>query len=198
MKSLIGLMVLGLFISTSFRNAMGCEEHVNLESNAGSLPANSVYHLDSKWVNENNKSISLGHFSGRPRLVAMVYTKCQTACPLLVHDIKSILKEIPAAKRQELHVDLFSFESKSESAETLKKFKSKYKLDKSWSAYASSEDSVTELAAALGIQYKKLPSGEYIHSNVIFLLDKNGEVIAKQEGLAQDSANFVKKVLMSL
>ena len=80
----------------------------------------------------------------------------------------------------------------------MQSLKSKYKLNDSWSIYSGPANAVSELAAALGVQYKRLPSGEYIHSNIIFFLNKNGEVIAKHEGLNRDASEFIKKIQSSL
>jgi protein SCO1/2 len=43
-----------------------------------------------------------------------------------------------------------------------------------------------EMAALLGIRYKKLPDGEFAHSNVITLLNPEGEIVHQQIGLGQE------------
>ncbi len=171
-----------------------CEKHNSQNAESTSLPSNSLYHMNSKWTNQDNGTVLLSEFAGRPRLIAMVYTKCSTACPLLVRDIKSMTSKIPKVLFDKLTVDLFSFDSDSENSKSLQSFKEKYKLTESWSTYFGPKGSVSELAAALGIQYKKLPSGEYIHSNVVFFINENGEVIAKHEGLGRDVSEFIKKI----
>ncbi len=175
-----------------------CEKHKDQSAETSSLPSSSLYHMESKWVNQGNSTLRLNELAGKPRLVAMVYTKCKTACPLLVRDIKSITSKISKPHVDKLNIDLFSFDSENENSQSLSSFKEKYKLDKSWSAYSGSKDSVAELAAALGIQYKKLPSGEYIHANVVFLLNEKGEVVAKHEGLGRNVDEFIKKIESAL
>ena len=171
-----------------------CEKHNGQAIESSSLPGNSLYHINSKWINQDNSTVHLNEFAGKPRLIAMVYTKCTTACPLLVRDIKSMTSKIPKALADKINIDLFSFDSESENSKSLQSFKEKYKLGESWSAYSGSKGSVSELAAALGIQYKKLPSGDYIHSNVVFFINENGEVVAKHEGLGRDVSEFIKKI----
>lgn len=175
-----------------------CEMHQGEVAQSLALPSGSLYHLNSHWINHENKIFHLKNFVGKPRLIAMVYTKCQTACPLLVADIKSITARIPKAQADKLNVELFSFDSESENPESLQAFKVKYKLNDRWSAYSSSKENVAELAAALGIQYKKLPSGDYIHSNLVFFINEKGEVIAKQEGLGRSVDEFIKKIQNAL
>lgn len=174
-----------------------CEKHNHPIIESKDLPGDSLYQLNSKWVNQQNKPIHLPQLAGKPRIVAMVYTKCQTACPLLVQDIKKVMARLPENLASALHVDLFSFDD-NENHRTLQSFRAKYSLPDTWSAYAGTRNDVAELAAALGIQYKKVASGDYIHSNVIFFINEKGEVVAKHEGLGRDSEEFAKKIHASL
>lgn len=193
MKQVLKIIIMitlltGASSSISFAND---EHHAKKE---GALPEGSIYNLKSEWQNENSSKVPLADLVGKPRLIAMVYTKCQTACPLIVRDIREIFKKIPEEKRNEIRVDLFSFDSKNENAKTLSDFKTKYKLDSQWSVYAGSKKSVSEMAAVLGVQYKELPTGEFAHSNVLFFVNKDGEIIAKHEGLGKDPAAFLTAI----
>lgn len=190
LKILLMIILFNGFIRTS--NA--CEKHRNLEVKTTELPSGSLYHLSSQWSDQESRVLQLSELAGRSRLIAMVYTKCRTACPLLVQDIKSMMLKVSKEHAKDLHVDLFSFDSEGESSKSLQAFKEKFKLNENWSIYSGSKNSVSELAAALGVQYKKLPSGEYIHSNVIFFVNEKGEVVAKHEGLGREASNFVKKI----
>lgn len=52
-----------------------------------------------------------------------------------------------------------------------------------WSLFFSSEKETLELAISLGIKYKKESDGNYIHSNLILLIDKNGVIKFQHPGL---------------
>jgi len=175
------------FVSAPFATG-ACEKHKHTVGQAkpSALPGGSLYHLDSEWTNQKNIKQKLAKLMGRPRLIAMVFTRCQTACPVLIHDLKSIATNIP--------VDLFSFDSQRETAGSMQDFIKKYNLDERWSVHTSSDSHVAVLAGALGVQYKKLSSGDYIHSNVIFLLNQNGEIVAKKEGLKSEDQAFLDAV----
>jgi protein SCO1/2 len=193
LKILVALVLCGMSVPSG-----ACEKHKDGASKSAALPGNSLYHMNSKWVNQEDTVVHLNDLVGKPRIVAMVYTKCQSACPLLIQDIKVMMSRIPKALVGKIQVDLFSFDSESENYQSLQNLKAKYKLNENWSAYSGSKGSVAELAAALGIQYKKLPSGEYIHSSVIFFINEKGEIVAKQEGLGRDADEFIKKIEGSL
>ena len=49
-------------------------------------------------------------------------------------------------------------------------------------------DDVLELAALLGVKYKRDARGQFAHSNVITVLDANGEIVSQQIGLNGDAA----------
>lgn len=193
-SKIVKIILLVLFLNGISESSNACEKHRVQDAKPLLLPSDSLYHLNSKWADQENSVIHLPQLAGRPRIVAMVYTKCQTACPLLVQDIKSMTSRIPKNLTGKLHIDLFSFDSDSENSKSLQSFRSKYKLDENWSAYSGSKNSVAELAGALGVHYKKLPSGDYVHSNVVFLINENGEVVAKHEGLGKDVTEFIKKI----
>ncbi len=52
-----------------------------------------------------------------------------------------------------------------------------------WQLLHGGEGDVRELAAVLGVQYRKEESGAFAHSNIIFLINPDGEVVYKQAGL---------------
>lgn len=155
------------------------------------LPGASIFQLDSKWKNQKNGTVSLTDLKGKPRLMAMLYTRCETACPLIVEDVKKISKEINS---KEVDVTLVSIDSVKETPESLAAFAVKRKLPSDWTLLTSDADAVAELAAAVGFQFKRLDSGEYIHSNVIFFLNGQGEIVAKKEGLSSPREEFKKEI----
>jgi protein SCO1/2 len=46
-----------------------------------------------------------------------------------------------------------------------------------------------ELAVLLGIKYRKEPQGGFAHSNLITVLNKQGEIVHRQVGLQQSVAD---------
>lgn len=171
------------------------EGHHEEEELKSTMPESgmSLYQFDSKWTNKDGKELELKSLKGVPRIAAMLYTRCTTACPLIVDEILMVLKKLPEKSRN-ISVTLFSFDSEHETTDTMKEFLKKRNLPPNWQVYKSDASTVAELAAALGVRYKKLKGGEYIHSNTIYLLNEKGEVIAQKEGLNTSNAEFVKAV----
>jgi protein SCO1 len=186
------LFIIALAVSnyTLKWTANACEhhKHENLTSKNAELPGGSIYHLQSRWTNQNGETRKLSDLAGKPRLVAMVFTRCKTACPVIVQNIRELESQVPGGQ---MHVDLFSFDSKRENQESLKKFAEEKKFDERWAVYTAKEFEVAELAGALGVQYKQLPSGDFVHANVIFLVNAKGEVVAKKEGFGATAPTFL-------
>ncbi|KYG62324.1 hypothetical protein AZI87_17525 [Bdellovibrio bacteriovorus] len=194
MKSIIVFLIFCSLNVFAHEDGHGHHGTETLES-ANPIPGSSLYQLDSSWVDSDGKKVLLKDLKGKPRLVAMLYTRCTTACPLLVEDLKKLISKLPARK-QSVSVTLFSFDSENETASTMKEFLQKKKVK--WQMLRGDSSDVAEVAAALGVRYKKLSSGEYVHSNVIYLLDAEGVMIAKKEGLKSDDSAFVKKIESAL
>ncbi len=162
------------------------------------LTGTSVLQLGSTWVNQKGEKVKLADLRGMGRLVVMLFTRCDTACPLIVEDLKEIAADIDSKQSKPTAVSLFSLDSIRETPESLLAFSVKRKLPLHWELLTSNADAVAELAASLGIRYKRLQNGDFIHSNVIYFLNKNGEVAAHKEGLKTLRAEFIKEIKKNL
>lgn len=146
----------------------------------------SLFNLDSVWTNQDGMKISLSILKGQPAILAMIYTSCESACPLIVEDMKKIEKQLPLNTQKKVRFALFSFDSARDTTARLKKYAKDRGLGPSWILARGSDKSVRELAAALGVQYKKSASGDFQHSDVITLLDHEGVIKKQQTGLGNN------------
>ena len=60
-----------------------------------------------------------------------------------------------------------------------------------WTLLRGGADDVRELAALLGINYQRDARGQFSHSNVITILNAEGEVAFQQPGLNKDSKETI-------
>lgn len=181
-----------LLVTPHFAHAHGAHQHEELATKPTQLSGSSLYQIESEWLNMKGEKLRLDALKGKPRLVAMAYTTCKTACPMIVQDMNHLAAKLPEGQRKNLGLTLFSFDPERDKPEALQKYATKMKLDPStWTLLTPSKPGdATELAAALGVQFKKLKDGEFIHSNVVYLLNGEGEVVAKKEGLKSESPAF--------
>lgn len=183
-----------LFILIFSQLSVAHEEHgPDLKAEAP-LSGASILQLESEWQNQKGERTKLASLRGSPRLVVMLFTRCDTACPLIVEDLKEIAKDVDAKRAAKIDVSIFSLDSFRETADSLLAFSLKRKLPSHWGLFTSNADAVAELAASLGVRYKRLPSGDFIHSNIIYFLNSNGEVVAQKEGIKSPRVEFVKKI----
>jgi protein SCO1/2 len=155
----------------------------------------SLYQLDSLWTTDEKRQIKLTQLSGRPQVVAMFFANCQVACPIIVNDLKRIEATLPAELRARVGFVLVSFDSKRDTPAALADYRRARKLPaERWALLRGSPDDVLELAALLGIKYKEDARGQFAHSNVITILNAQGEIVHQQIGLNQDVYETVRSI----
>lgn len=172
------------------------DHHEELHPQKGAYEE-TLFGVSGEWENQLGQTFKLQDLSGKPHLFAMLYTRCQTACPILVEDVKKVVTSLPP-DQQDLRVVLFSIDSESETKASLDEFYRAKKMPSSWTVARANSKDVATLAAVLGVNFKRLPDGEYVHSNSIFFVDSKGNLIAQQDGLNKVDPQFVKKIQSSL
>ena len=159
----------------------------------------SLYQVESKWTNDAGKQIELGKLRGKPQVVAMFFANCQYACPLIVSDMKRIEAALPEQLRTNVRFALVSFDTQRDTAEVLADYRRARDLPvERWTLLRGSADDVQELAALLGVSYKQDATGQFSHSNIITVLNANGEIVHQQIGLNQDIQETVRAIEKSM
>jgi protein SCO1/2 len=144
----------------------------------------SIYQLDSTWTSDANKKVKLGVLRNRPQVVAMFFASCQYTCPLTVSDLKNIEAALPENLRTNVGFALVSFDSLRDTPAALKAYRAKRELsNQNWTLLRGEPDDVRELAALLGVIYKQDSKGDFAHSNLITILNAEGEIVFQQAGI---------------
>ncbi len=160
-----------------------------------SYPGTSIYHLESEWTDQDGRSFKLSNLAGDVVVIAMVFTKCEYTCSRIISDLRSIEQQLNDDNRKLFKLALFSFDSERDSPEVLKAFAEKRQLDpKRWSLLHGQPESVSELAAVLGVKYKKSEKIGFSHSNIMTVLNQQGEIAFQLKGLNQDLKHITKIV----
>ena len=155
----------------------------------------SLYLLDSKWTSDVNREIKLGALRGRPQIMAMLFTQCEYACPILVEELKGIERGLPPELLGKVDFLLVSIDSKRDTPAELAAFRGKRQLARErWTLLRGGTDDVRELAALLGVNYTEDSRGQFAHSNVITLLNSDGEIAFQHAGLKQDPAPLIAAI----
>ena len=147
----------------------------------------SIYQTASKWTTDTGKRIKLGELKGKPQVVAMFFANCQYACPIIVNDMKRMEAALTADQRTNVGFTLVSFDAKRDTPAALAAYRLTHALPAgNWTLLHGEPDDVLELAALLGLQFKEKADGQFAHSNVITILNAQGEIVHQQIGLNQD------------
>lgn len=155
----------------------------------------SMFHFESEWKDQDSATFKLESLQGKPAVVSMLYTHCESACPLTISDMSRIQDGLSEKARKETRFVVFSLDSKRDTPARLKETAKKHKVDLStWKFVTADSDAVRELAAALGVKYKELKNGEYSHTNLISVLDAKGIIVHRQEGLKKDPKATIQTV----
>jgi protein SCO1/2 len=162
------------------------------------LSDRSLFQLDSSWTNDQSASLKLGALGGRPLVITMFFAKCEYACPVLVHDMKKVQAALPPEVRGKIGFVLVSFDTERDTPAALADYRKIHELPANWTLLRGAPDDVLELAALLGVKFKKDVRGQFAHSNILTVLNTGGEVTHQQIGLNQPPDETVKQLVQLL
>ncbi|HEY8051043.1 MAG TPA: SCO family protein [Ramlibacter sp.] len=163
-------------------------------AHAQGVPANSLYKLDAKLTDQDGRAFDFASLQGRPLLVSMFYSSCQMVCPMMFETLHNTLDALPAADRKDIRVLMVTFDPPRDSVAVLKETAAKRNCDSQWSLARTDDATTRKIAALLGIQYRKLSDGEFNHSTIITLLDREGRIVTKSGKLGPADPALVKRV----
>lgn len=203
---LIGIAVFTIFVGVAMSSIMNVKNPLSvtvasqeeklccagLKIDRGTVSENSIYQLESKWKNTDNQIVLLNSLMGKKEVLAMAYTNCAYACPLILNDMKKIESQL---KRNDVNYVLISIDPKRDTPEMLKAFAERNNLDlNKWHLLTGTEEGINELAAVLGFRYQKDSDGNFSHSNIINVLNEKGEISYQHFGLNRDVKDVLNKI----
>src|SRR5690554_610544 len=181
-------MVIGLIFSAQVAAA---EHHHHTHTHTPlamteSVSDDSLHQLPILWQDQRSQSLALNDFSGQAVIVTMIYANCQTACPVLVEDVKRIYHSLEDEHQADTRVLVVSFDAQRDTPEVLQNFAHNMGADRpGWHFVTGDQNDIRTIASVLGIRYREKSDGGFDHSNVIAVLNRRGEIVGRQEGLMQ-------------
>ncbi|MGB5855659.1 MAG: SCO family protein, partial [Oceanisphaera sp.] len=89
------------------------------------LPGDSVYQLTSQWQDRESNTIQLADLTGKKQIIALIYTDCITACPVIVADMKSIQDALTPAQQAKMGFVLVSLTPARDTPKIMRHFAKK-------------------------------------------------------------------------
>ena len=163
---------------------------------AGHCTDKSLYQVESKWTTDGWKQIKLGDLAGKPQIVLMFFSHCTTACPILLNDLKRLSAALTPEQRARVGFTMVSFDTARDTPAALAEYRRAWDLPAdNWTLLSGNADDVLELAALLGVKYRQDADGQFAHSNLITVLDANGEIVHQQTGRGGDIGETVQTLV---
>ena len=146
------------------------------------LPTESVYQLPVQLTDQHGHRFDWSRRRGTPQLVAMFYTSCKFTCPLIVDSGKAVEHALTPGQKRNLGILLISMDPKRDNPAALMAVVRKRSLDNArWSLTSPDLADVSSVAGVLGVRYRQLANGDFNHTSVLLLLDKEGRIVARTE-----------------
>ncbi len=179
------------------------ERHHALADHPGEALASpgsrSLYDAEARWFNQDLKPVALNNLAGKIQVLTFGFTRCPGACPQLIRDMQAIDNHLPADFKDQIHYTFISIDPQHDTPQALKQFSEVMHLDRArWQLLTSSAGNILTLAMLMGMQYKETKDGFFAHSNIIHILNPQGELIHQQIGLnrdPQESVGIIRKLL---
>jgi protein SCO1 len=166
---------------------------------ASKTHAASLYRLSSSWLTDDQRTLQLGSLRGKFQVLALIFTRCPSVCPTLVHDLQRLQKRMPGRVQALTHFTLVSIDPDHDTPEVLRAYRQRLGLDAtSWTLLRGTPDSVRELGATLGFSFAIDSGAPSAHSKLITLLGPDGAILHQQAGLQADPDRIVQFVEAAL
>lgn len=165
---------------------------VSLTVSAEALPENSIYQLDNEWHTATEQPFLLKQLQGKRQVVAMIYTRCHHACPVIVHSMKTLEKQLSTEEKQSIGFTLISFTPETDTPEVLQAYAKQFDLGDNWTLLRGTDAQVRTFANVIGMKYKIQADGNVDHASTLTLLDKNGVILSTLRGIEDEVPNMLK------
>lgn len=154
----------------------------------------SLYQFHDMFTDQNGKQLMLHQLQGKYVVVAMFYATCTAICPRIAAEMLRLEKNLSPSQRANTRFLMISFDHERDNPANLQKFIMKMHLTDSFVLLTGKAESIREVAAALGVNYKKQSDGEFAHSSLFTLLSPEGEISLQHAGLSISVDNFRDKI----
>jgi protein SCO1/2 len=151
-----------------------------------------------KFTNQDGREVSASDFKGRVVLVTAVYSTCTSTCPMMLTKVRTVLDELTPEERRDLAVVAFSLNPENDTRELRAMTVKMYGIKSEFHFVNGVPSEINGLLDKLNIaRTRDEESGQIMHSNLFFLLDRTG-VIAYRLSLSHTESSWLIKALRVL
>ena len=202
-----GITIVLLLIIASFgyriwvNSEQGSSRLIPVTNNKGE--DNRIFATDFELEDANRQKVKLSDYDDKVKLVYFFFSFCPDVCPLSTQnlvDVQDLLieKKLFGDKVQMLSI---SFDPKRDTGERLKQFSESYGVNSAgWTFLrGNDEEQMKKLAEQYGIGVMKDEKGNFVHTNIVLLVDKNEVIRAYYNILDEEiTADMIVKDIKTL
>lgn len=148
-------------------------------------------------IDQQGQSLALTDLQGKVVLMHLVFTRCMMICPVQMGQLAKIQKQL----LEEYSVDDFVFVSVSatpdyDTPERMKIFAERFNLDPSnWRFVTGKPEYIAKIVSGLEAKVTKpTENGQINHTSFIYLIDQQGKLSVKAEGVPMDKALIIESI----
>lgn len=169
--------------------------HQEMAMASGEASDQSIYNVSSSWKDRHGQELMLNSLQGEVQVVAMLYTHCEFACPRILADMKRIRDSLSENELQQSNFVIVSIDPDRDTPERLTQFAEENNLsDEQWTLLNGDKGDILELAALLGFKYKRISDTDFTHSNMITVLNKQGEIAFQRNRLGDNPSDIIAAI----
>ncbi len=170
-------------------------EHAGMKMESDDPTDESIYNVSSTWQNRYGYRVKLDSLRGKVQVVAMVYTSCEYACPRILADMQRIRDTLSDNALKNINFTIISIDPERDTPDRLNTFAKENNLsDEQWTLLHGNQGDILEIAALLGVKYKRISETDFTHSNMLTVLNQQGEVVHQRTKLGDTPTGVVETV----
>lgn len=134
---------------------------------------------DFQLMNTSGKEVQLHNTTGKVRIVYFFFASCPDVCPLTTNLLKQVQEQLKGDNLfgEKTVMYSISFDPLRDTQDRLAAYAGGYKADSTgWQFLRGDETATKSLATSYGTSVIKDNDANFIHSNRIYLIDKEGNM----------------------
>jgi len=199
LRSLLGV-TLGAAMFGYLRPVLGQRRAPRHRPSAlGPLPERSLYRLGASFRSDSDRAFDLRELRGKFQVLALIFTRCPSVCPTLVHELQALERAMPTEVSEATGFTLVSIDPRHDTPAVLHAYRKKLALNaEHWSLLRGEPDVVRDLSALLGFSYADTDGMPLAHSKLVTVLNRDGEVIHQQASVGADPDKLIDTIRRAL
>lgn len=168
--------------------SIACDEHAaHKATSAVATPSgNSLYQIDAPLIDQAGNSFKLADEQARITIISMFYGDCNLSCPIVMENVKRTIEAVPLAQRKQIRALLISLNPGIDTPKSLAGLAKVHQFSPlTYRLAVSDNDSHTrQIAASLGVKYRRAANGEINHNTRFVLMNQQGIIIKTSDTLS--------------